>query len=122
MKSVTLFCYLFVLGHALTSQLNNSWWGASEKEAVIINNDPAPVVVQYSDGLRRVSLNPDKGILHFHHIEELCEISIWNVLGAKLEAYPGEEEIDIQHYPAGRYLVQLEDKQGNKHIETITKR
>jgi len=85
----------------------------------------APCGITTRESMNSVSLvtvfpNPTRGELSIQTLEENISISIYDILGTRM-VYTNEREIDISSYPAGIYILNIEQDGGIIHVEKVIK-
>lgn len=63
--------------------------------------------------------NPATSILHINTVQELSEISIFDLSGKRVFFQKGSNDIHLDGFTAGMYLVQLREQERNQTIKLI---
>jgi len=65
--------------------------------------------------------NPTNGVIHVESKLPIQQISIYTILGQRIESNQNTNEIDLSKAQAGIYILKIEDGNGNSQSHKIVK-
>ncbi len=69
----------------------------------------------------RIYPNPTNGVLYIESKQPISQLSVFTILGQRIETMQNTNQIDLSKTEAGVYLLKIEDENGNSQTHKIVK-
>lgn len=78
-------------------------------------------ISEYEFAHSRIYPNPTAGILYIESKQPISQISVFTILGQRIETKQNTNQVDLSKAEAGVYILNIEDANGNSHTHKIVK-